>query len=770
MHGAAWRLAIWTFLLVVPALAGGTPVGPDPARLTGRLGDSRKQAREALVAAIDDAVGRAGVEEARVGIHVVSVETGEEIYAKNADGLLNPASNMKLFTTAAALELLGPDFRFETEVYVDRPPDANGVVHGNIYVKGKGDPTFVSERMHRLVTDLWHLGLRRVTGTIVVDDSYFDDVREGPGWEQEHSDRAYVAPTGALSLNFNAVAIHVRPGRRPGLPAVVTVDPDSDYFVVENRVRTVSARRRRRHIPASIGLGSRQKILVRGFEPVGRDGRVYYRRIDNPPLYFGHTFRAYLKRRGVRMGRTVRKGVVPPEAHLLVRSYSETLASIVRKLNKVSNNHIAEMLLKTLGAEIEGTPGSWAGGVAAVEDFLEREVGIPRGSYVMKNGSGLNDTNRVSARQVTRLLRHMWHHFQVRPEFVSSLPIVGRDGTAAFRLEDTVAAGVMRAKTGTLENVSALSGYVATAAGEVLAFSILVNDHPGRYTEVVSAVDTIAEAIAAYGLPPGAASPAALATSPLPTPPRGLHERVRVYRSLGAEADARNVRFLRSALRTESDPVVRAVIAEALYRSDPEQGGRLLVEAFRPEAAFLRQLSAIAHEDREGPTPVLSALVDLAAEGRREAIARLVAAVHWTVEDERLYGEIAEGLSEVGRTAPEELLAVLVTSEDEVARTAVAALVQGTPPAERAAHPLFEALRREQPADEEDDRAARLEWLAALADSGLREISGGETGATREASTPTGFVRSSDSGPPVNSTEAAAGEDDALPGGGGGGF
>ncbi len=694
MHGALLRVSVWVMLVATPLLAQATPVGPDPSHLVPSSAVSRKAARQALVELIDDAVARAGVEEARVGLHVVSVETGEEIYALSADSLLNPASNMKLFTTAAALELLGPDFRFETEIYVDREPDANGVVRGNIYVKGKGDPTFVSERMHRLVTDLWHMGIRRITGAVIVDDSYFDDVREGPGWEQEHSDRAYVAPVGALSLNFNAVAIHVRPGRRPGLPAIVSVDPESDYFVVDNHVLTVSARRRRRHIPASIPLGKRQKIHVRGYQPIGHKGAVYYRRIDNPPLYFGHTFRAYLKRRGVRMGPMVKEGRVPPDAKLLYRSYSDRLASIVRTVNKISNNHIAEMLLKTLGAEVQGPPGSWPSGIAVVEAFLEREVGIPRGTYVMKNGSGLNDTNRVSARQITTLLRHMWRHFQVMPEFVSSLSVVGRDGTAAFRLDETPAAGVMRAKTGTLENVSALSGYVATAAGEVLAFSILVNDHPGRYSEVVRGVDTIAEAIASYGLPPGGVPPAAVAAGPPATLGQGapsLRDRVRVYASLGAEENPRNVRFLKSALRTETDPVVRAVIAEALYHSEPSLGARLLIEAFEPDADFLRRLATVASE-RGGPTPVLSSFLDLAAEGRRDAIARLFAAARFATADAPLGTEVAEGLSEVGRTAPDECLAVLGGLDEETAKAVLSAFVRGTPVEELESHPLRRAL------------------------------------------------------------------------------
>lgn len=728
-------LALAVILLLGGGVAHAAAVKPDPGSIVKLDASGRSKARTRLVKALDKTVADAGLAHARVGIDVVSLTHHQEIYAHDADALLNPASNVKLFTSAAALELLGPEFRFDTEIYVEHKPDSNGVIHGNVWIKGKGDPTFTSERMHRMVDDLWQLGVRRITGHIILDDTYFDDQREGPGWEQDHSDHAYIAPTGALSLNFNSVAIHVRPGKRPWHRAVVSVDPDSPYFIVVNHVITGSRHSRRRDIPKSIADGTRQRIEVRGVQPINREGAVYYRRIDNPPYYFGYTFEAFLKRRGVKVswGR-MKLGTVPDDAELLYRSESKRLADVVETMDKVSNNHMAEQILKTLGAEVMGEPGSWPKGVAAVERWLNKEVGIPRGSYVMKNGSGLNDTNRFSPRQITKVLAHMWHHFQVRPEYVVALPVAGRDGTARFRMDGTPAAGVLRAKTGTLENVSALSGYVETADGEVLAFSILVNDYPGSYSSVIDGIDAVATKIAEYAMPPGMTPKSAVAANAKPLTPKEIAAKVKTYLSLGQAADPHNVRFLRTALRTERDPLLRAVVAEAIYRSDNDAGERLLLDNYTPTAKLVERLKDIARKDDASPTPVITSVADLAAEGNARALSLLLTTAHLAAPDASLSDELAETLVEVGRTAPDELLDALTDADPAVADTAITLIAQGLHGENPRHHPFTRALvaAAKKPAgttsDDDDPTAAitlaRVQALASKFDQLLHQKSG----------------------------------------------
>jgi serine-type D-Ala-D-Ala carboxypeptidase/endopeptidase (penicillin-binding protein 4) len=444
------RRALPLLAAVLLAAAPGRGVGAEPGRLP-------EGATRELDAALRAMFASGPLASARAGVVVADVESGQVLFARDGDVLLNPASNVKLVTTAAALSRLGPEFRFDTEFYVDAG-SAGSPSPRALHVRGKGDPSLVTERLWAIAGDLAHLGLKRI-GDLVVDESYFDGERHGPGFDQETGDKSYLAPSGAASLNWNTVAVHVAAGERRGAKARVELEPASDLFDVEVRAATVAAGARRRLTVSSTRAGARQRIVVDGRIPLGSRAQVVWRRIDESGLYLGHTLRRLLELRGVKVSGRVRTGPLPEGARLVHVAESESLGEIVRRLNKTSNNFVAEQLLRTMGAQAKGVPGTWAKGVEAVEEFLV-EVGIPRGAYVMKNGSGLNDTNRFSARQLVTLLRAMWSRFQLHAEYLVSLPVAGRDGTTRWRMEGTEAEGRLRAKTGTLEGVTALSGYV----------------------------------------------------------------------------------------------------------------------------------------------------------------------------------------------------------------------------------------------------------------------------------------------------------------------
>jgi D-alanyl-D-alanine carboxypeptidase/D-alanyl-D-alanine-endopeptidase (penicillin-binding protein 4) len=466
------------------ALLGGAALAAEPPRELGT--------------ALDPILERGGLAGARVGILVSEVESGKVLYARDADVLLNPASNVKLFTAAAALARLGPEYRFETEFRVDGPSAGRAAVR-SLFIRGKGDPTLGTERLWTFAGELAGLGLQRI-GELVLDDSWFDGERVGPGFDQEIGDHAYLAPTGALSLNFNTVAVHVVPGEGAGSPARVTVEPASDYVRLAGAVRTAGPRAAITVAVASTPEAGRQRIAVDGAIPSGSRPVAVARKVDDPAAYFGETLKRLLELRGVRVGR-VRAGAAPEDAKPLWTGESESLAEIVRRLNKTSNNFVAEQLVKALGAEARGAPGSWAAGIDAVEGYLE-EVGLPRGSFVMRNGSGLNDANRFSARQAVALLRSMARRFPIGADFVASLPVAARDGTIRSRMGGTEAAGRLRAKTGTLGNVTSLSGLVETAEHRLVAFAIIVNDLDRKAGAAARTVDALAAAIAAW---PGAA-------------------------------------------------------------------------------------------------------------------------------------------------------------------------------------------------------------------------------------------------------------------------
>jgi D-alanyl-D-alanine carboxypeptidase/D-alanyl-D-alanine-endopeptidase (penicillin-binding protein 4) len=627
-----------------------------------------------LRAAMDAIVAKSALQGARTSIHVASVETGQTVYSHDADALLNPASNVKLFTVAAALARLGPEFRFETELWLDARPDGKP---RTLHVRGKGDPTLVTERLFVIAGELRRRGVDRIRD-VVLDESWFDGERQGPGYDQEIGDRSYLAPTGALSLNFNAVAIRVAPGARARERAVVSVEPESEFMELVNRATTTRAGSQRRLKVTSTLVNGRQRITVEGRLPVRGREQTVYRRVEDPGAYFGHTLERILAMRGVKVMGSVRRGPVPAGAHLLHVSESEALGDVVRRLNKSSNNFMAEQLVKSLGAQVKGAPGTWPSGISVIEEFLA-EAGIGRGTYVMKNGSGLNDANRFSARQTVTLLRAMWGRFPLMAEFLASLPVAGRDGTIRWRMDGSDAHGMLRAKTGTLESVTSLSGYVETASRERLAFAILVNDPPRRRS-AIRAVDALGSALAGAGRPAKLDEAVAMAVPPAGGPasaPAEAKEHIATYYQLGRAGDPRNVAFLRTALRTEQDPALRLAAAEAIYLSDPDgdSARRAFLEAIVVDGPTYGRLRA-ASAELQLPAPVLASLADLAVEGSSEALSKIVELAPVLAADGALASTYEDRLVDVAASAPAELLAALRVG-DEASDLALTALARG---------------------------------------------------------------------------------------------
>jgi serine-type D-Ala-D-Ala carboxypeptidase/endopeptidase (penicillin-binding protein 4) len=664
------------------------------ATLAAPPSTDKKAEREALKNALIQVMQRTALKSSRVGVHMQSLDDGTVVFSHNADELLNPASNVKLVSSSAALVSLGPEFRYETEFLVEQEMPADGKVK-TLYVRGKGDPTITTERLYGMTSELLHAGLKEVQD-IIVDDSWFDPERTPPGYDQEDSDRAYMAPTGAVSLNWNAVAVYVRAG--PGGKAVVDMEPASDFFVVDNTVTSGPGRARRVSVKSD-GFGERQKIVVKGQVPDERGAVSVWKKIDNPPLYFGNTLKQLLTQRGVKVKGKVKQGLTPSRARAVYVAQSDTFDIVLKRLNKLSSNFVAETLLKTMGAELRGSPGSFTKGIDVVEEFLARDVGIPRGTYVMKNGSGLNDANRFSTAQMDRLLRHMYERFPLAPEYLSSLGIAGKDGTLKYRFDGTDAVGRLRAKTGTLEGVSALSGYVQSAGGEKFSFSIMVNDYAGRAGPVVAGMDALGAAVAATGSTLGPDT--ALASLNEGQKPQGgltdIANRVKTYLELGKQRDQRNIGFLRTAWRSERDPAVRAVLAESLYQSNPHDylGTRTLLDSYSATDDVYGRLREVARTLSVG-VPGVSSMVELASGGNTEALARVMELCRaaTTARDAQAQDELVDGLGEVARTAPEELVATLRSASATEREATVTLLAQGLVKGGDTAHPFWKSLRK----------------------------------------------------------------------------
>ena len=657
----------------------------------------KAQDREALRKTMESVISTSTLNKARVGVQVRSLDDGSIVFSRDADELLNPASNVKLFTAAAALARLGPEYRFETEFLTDNEfKDGKAKV---LYIRGRGDPSITTERLYGMISELVHAGLKEVQD-IVVDDTWFDSERQPPGFDQEYGDKAYLAPTGALSLNWNTIGVYLRPADAAGGKATVEVEPPSDYFVVESTVSTGNKTQRRFTVSSSVDKDRvRQKIVADGVVPEEKGTWSVWKKIDQPALYFGFTAKALLQQRGVKVKGRLRQGTTPNYGvKMLHVAQSDTLDIVLKKLNKNSSNFVAEQLIKTLGAEGRGVPGSHAKGIDVVEDFLERDVGIPRGSYVMKNGSGLNDTNRFSAGQTNRLLVHMMERFTVMPEYLSSVGIAGKDGTLKYRFEGSDAVGRLRAKTGTLETVSALSGYVQSVGGERFVFSIMVNDFSGRAGTVVPNIDALGAAVAASGSTGGpSAAVAALTPASVVGPFEELKKRLQTYVGLAQKGEKRNVALLRTAWRSEKDPAVRAIIADALYQSDPREGASvrvLLDSALASEDVYGRIKKASLEAGFD--LPVLPSLVELAAAGNVDAAARLFDFVKFDRADERSSAWLAEQLAVVATDAPQELLLALKSAPEADRGLIIDSLVRGMVKAGQPDAPFWNVLRQNE--------------------------------------------------------------------------
>ncbi len=479
---------------VAPALAA--PVPPAPRDPLAR--------RDWLKARLDEVFVGGRLTGARISVLVTEFEGGKVLYARGEKTGVNAASNVKLVTSAAALALLGPEFRWKTSVYGPtkvggRWLGPGGELQGDLYLRGSGDPTLTTQHLAELAADLAALGVRRVRGALVVDATLFDASSVAPAFDQKTESAAFRSPSSATSLNANAVSVTITPGGNAGAPARVVVEPTSPYFVLTGRVTTTKDGPATAAVETTdAGEGTGQtRITLAGRIRVGSEPRTFLRRVVHPDLFLGQTFRQILQKRGIVVDKPLRLEALPPQGWRALASHdSPPLAVVVHDLNKRSSNFAAEQVIRTLGAEVVGRPGTWDKGLETVARYLDT-VGLPRTAYRMTNGSGLYDSNRFSAEQISAVIRAAMRDFRIAGEFLASLSLAGADGTLAHRMGNTLAERYVRAKTGTLATASCLSGVVGSPGQKPLIFSFLLNDVPDPL-EARAAQDRAAELLVAF--------------------------------------------------------------------------------------------------------------------------------------------------------------------------------------------------------------------------------------------------------------------------------
>jgi D-alanyl-D-alanine carboxypeptidase/D-alanyl-D-alanine-endopeptidase (penicillin-binding protein 4) len=491
---------------------------------------ARKKKLPARIAAI---LSEPGLARGFWGIEIRSLNTGVVLYSQNADKLFTPASNTKLFTTAAALSLIGPEYRFKTTVETSGMLDTHGRLNGDLILIGRGDPNLSGRELpydlktqrndhpikvlEDLADSLVQKGVKYVDGDLVADDSYFAFERYGEGWSQDDLVWGDGAPVSALTINDNVVFVNILPADRAGERAFVTIVPFADYYHVDNRIMTTPSGTARRIFfnrePGSTSL------MLWGEMPIDDKGANEALAIEDPAAFASALFRSLLEKRGITVygherthhtelaGLSTFSVTATAEARgggeefprpgltsklVLASNESRPLVDDIRVINKVSQNLHAEILLRLLGRE-KGTAATVESGLEVVRGFLTK-AGVPAEQYVFYDGSGLSRQNLVTPHAIGLLLEYAW----MQPwgkAFRETLPVSGIDGSLADRMKGSVAEGKVYGKTGSLGGVKTLSGYAMTSHGEPIAFSILTNNLNIPAKRVTDAIDEIVEAI-----------------------------------------------------------------------------------------------------------------------------------------------------------------------------------------------------------------------------------------------------------------------------------
>ena len=536
-------LALIFLLNVPPSLA--TEADAAKTAAADKKTDSQKDLTQKITAILS----QPPLNRAHWGVDVVDLETGKALYSENSDQLFLPASNAKLFTTAAALAIAGPDYRFRTTVEADGKIDDNGRLLGDLVIVGRGDPNISgrvlpyalktqrlaphTQILEEMADQVARNGLKIVDGDVIGDDTFYAFERYAEGWAWDDLQWIDGAPVSALTFNDNVVFVDVLPAEHPGDKAVVTVEPETNYYELDNRVVTSSA-----GVPKRIGLhrdpGSK-KIVLWGSLPLGDSGMKEPMSIEDPAEFVAQLFRTMLERRGIiirgkaraRHGEAeqffdqqiphqpnavsvgtaaspvnpaISSATKPEELpdlngssnQVLASHFSAPLLDDIRVTNKVSENLHAELALRLVG-KLRGYGGSFEGGVAAVKQFL-LQAGLKEDEFTFLDGSGLSRRDLVTPAATVQLLiyaaRQPWG-----PAFEESLPVSGVDGSLSERFQKTSASGLIHAKTGSLSHVNALSGYGQTTAGKRFVFSIFCNDHNVLASRALAEIDAVVRVV-----------------------------------------------------------------------------------------------------------------------------------------------------------------------------------------------------------------------------------------------------------------------------------
>jgi D-alanyl-D-alanine carboxypeptidase/D-alanyl-D-alanine-endopeptidase (penicillin-binding protein 4) len=445
-----------------------------------------------LAARLESQTKQAGIRLEEVGIWIS--DGLNVIYSHQADKKFIPASLSKIPTAAASLSVFPQGHKFKTHFAASREGTGvgknkrltNGILAGSLYLVGGGDPSFVSETAWYLVNELTRTGLKTIEGDLIVDDSKFDAIRFGEDRQSQRVDRAYDAPLGAMSLNWNAITAFIRPGTDVGAPAEIILDVQSPFVRLQNKTKTVkegkgfniSIERVKSNKPED-----GETFLATGTISVDQPEKPIYKSIREPSIFSAESIRTFLAARGIQLKGAVKIGRLPQplsDMTILATAESKPLPLIVADMMKWSNNYVADMLVKNLSAERAGSQGNIPDGIKRIREYLEKTVGLKVGSYEFINGAGFTRDNSMSPSQIGAILTSVRNDFRIFPEFLASLPIAGVDGTLRSRFRGLNGVGWVRAKSGLLNGAIGLAGFTGDDKGRIYTFVLLFNGPAGK--------------------------------------------------------------------------------------------------------------------------------------------------------------------------------------------------------------------------------------------------------------------------------------------------
>ena len=451
------------------------------------------QSQTTLTQEIDKMLKARCLDKNQTSVSIVALPSKTTVYATNTDQSLLPASVMKLVTSAAALHYLGPEYRFKTE-FLYRGQRHNGTIQGDLIIRGGGDPRLSTENLWYIANQIKGSGIKEITGHLIVDKHFFDDYDRAPQWEIERTQRPYDANLSAFALNFNSIIIHVLPGQYLGSELNAWLDPAPAYIQLDNHTKTIKRGRNTISARRNEETNGLLKIRLSGRLPISAEEKTIRLNVENPIRYAAETFRALLQKVGITIKGTTQIVSAPLFGTQLYEHYSHNLSLILKELNTYSNNFTAEQIVKTIAAERFGTPGSHAEGLKLIREFLQIS-GANTKNVVLADGSGLSRKNRMTTAAITDFLQEMYLRFDIGPDFLAALRVMGSNGINSHRLTKSPARGQIRAKTGTLNKVSTLAGYVANQTGQIFAFALFLNNNGCGYRGADRIEDSIITAI-----------------------------------------------------------------------------------------------------------------------------------------------------------------------------------------------------------------------------------------------------------------------------------